>query len=692
MIDMFETAIFTDVTAEESRDGRTGFTFQAVSPGFTEEQEAFARENLIHQVSPAIADSDPARDQSFTYCPNGGTAYFSRGASLGRTASGRNGNQITQIATASTPADIAPFTPAQIFAAKRWNLAKAEGGRAESWTTPLSVEPTFTSDALLAWVTTDPRRLDLLTALISSIDEILRHQTQDTIVLVHDELTEVFRWLSAASILSNEAAVRSIPFRAFVDDPRRGGFSVVGCRPSHALSPQPGMRIFNLIDITTSTEGPFTFGATRTRTLLNEQPDRALATIRLARAWDPYLAGDNAFWASELVNGLLPDEHVSHNADRTITVIDGLAQGGRVTDVEHHIVDFAAALRRANIDSPDQLHALARSARQAYEAGSPSLTRTLLDAILDVEAPEGAGDSRSQHLAVWAPELVASARGPWPLTQLSDEQYWMQRLLALRPADPADHRFVFSLASRLNPTATTSETDWDLAVQEFTAACFRDMSLISTIEGIWIAPRIRETLRRHLLRRLSGIGDSPKTLFARNPDIELLQQAEAAALVDSRFADDGRCFAPLHLIDEAVALGTIQSTKERAKAIRSSRAEWPPTQWALALAGTHPREDTDLWATWIERSDVSDGLVRYLTREMERDLESPPSKSLKGWREIADALIRFDREHVAFWRKMADDLEAHRRSEPSVVGQTRTRLTGLRSGRSEGERRGGQHS
>ncbi len=47
----FHTAIYTDVTRDESVDGEDGFNFQAISEGITGRERQAIRERMLHRIS-----------------------------------------------------------------------------------------------------------------------------------------------------------------------------------------------------------------------------------------------------------------------------------------------------------------------------------------------------------------------------------------------------------------------------------------------------------------------------------------------------------------------------------------------------------------------------------------------------------------------------------------------------------------
>src|SRR5688572_4343321 len=104
---MFEVLIYTDCTAEESVNGRTGFQFMAESGGVTPRDEEVVRTGLLHSVPTGVdLDRPEHHPATCTYREHGDRFYMSRGRSLGKTSTGRPGNQLTQAIVTSSEADL----------------------------------------------------------------------------------------------------------------------------------------------------------------------------------------------------------------------------------------------------------------------------------------------------------------------------------------------------------------------------------------------------------------------------------------------------------------------------------------------------------------------------------------------------------------------------------------------------------
>src|SRR5699024_6438500 len=236
LIPMFETAIYTDVLAEESLDGRRGFNFQSASSGFTAIAQQVAVQHMLHQAGAPGAEqaTEDETATSFCYRPVGGQYFFSQGRDLGATASGRGGNQITEIAVTDTAEDFEPYTPAQVYSSLTWDVSKRASRSSDPWVPPLDIAADFETDQLLAWVLDDDGLRGFLPRRLTAFEEKSTGRSQGTLILVGQELPHILRWLSTVSLLSNQQAVRSLSFRAFDASPLRGTTDVVGCRPEVA--------------------------------------------------------------------------------------------------------------------------------------------------------------------------------------------------------------------------------------------------------------------------------------------------------------------------------------------------------------------------------------------------------------------------------------------------------------------------
>lgn len=667
---MFETAIFTDVTASESLDGQTGFTFQAVSPGFTVEDQAVSRNSLIHQVSPRLEAALDLADQSFRYRFEYGSAYFSRGISLGQTSSGRGGNQLTQIAVAHAPQDLGSLTPAQIFFASEWDLQKVPGGAAPQWPTPLGVSHEVEAESLIAWIKQDRQRALMARALVTAVDRKLRHSGPQTIALVHDDLSEVLRWWSIASVLSNPQAAASLSFQAFVEDVGRSDAAVVGCRVADKPVAHDQLAVFDLTGQTPLPEVAPTAGARLTLDVIDAlDVDRALEIIRLARRWDPYVASEEAFWAANLVHSNLPPAEVVEGGARIAFVVGELAQAGLTADVEQYAPAFSRALAHVDTRSPDVLRVLAHAARELREKGSDSAAAIFLKTIVN-------DSSTGQNIGAWAPELLGGTLPPWPAA-VPGSPRWIEPLLELEAyVPPSELHYLFRLADSLGPEAYAASEDWARAEEAYALECIRNPRLLGGIEGTWIAPQIRERVRDQLLKNLGRQGDAVRTLSASIPEVDDVRTGRWDALLDRRYSREGKHYAPLADAVASIQLGSLP-VKERIRSLEGRREHYAPGDWAYALAGTHPRDDSALWAAWVEACGATEALAEYVQDAVDADLARQPSKALKGWRPVLERLERVDRGHGAEWRRLQGEVDAQLRTVPGLTSHAKGVFGGL---------------
>ena len=98
---------------------------------------------------------------------------MSRGRSLGKTLTGRPGNQLTQAIVSSNEADLLPLRPAQLYSCPHWRLERVKSTTTEQWQTPLEIAPAFETRALHAMVSEDPWAKSFLPTFLTMVEQAL---------------------------------------------------------------------------------------------------------------------------------------------------------------------------------------------------------------------------------------------------------------------------------------------------------------------------------------------------------------------------------------------------------------------------------------------------------------------------------------------------------------------------------------
>ncbi|MGO1976050.1 GAP1-N2 domain-containing protein [Brachybacterium tyrofermentans] len=630
---MFETAIFTDTRADEALDGRSGFNFQSASPGFTAAEQHVAVQHMLHQVN--ATDAAPAsgggRAETFCYRPVDGRLFFSRGHDLGATASGRAGNQITEIAVADSAEDFEPYTPAQVYAALTWNVSKRSSKVAEPWAPPLDIDDDFEAEQLLTWALEDGGRRQYLPRLLSAFEKKVTGHFPGPLVFVAGDLSSLLRWFATLSLLSNRQAVRSLSFRAFDGDPLRGGADIVGCTPEVGRGLDPGPSIFHLDELTGGPEQP-SFAVERTMALLAERNVyEALEVISLARRWDPAVGSQAAFWASELVNGTLPEAALVGGEGLIVKVVEGLASNGFTEDLETYLDEFGDALSRLPDHSDADIVRLARGARFLAGKANQPLAALLLDASISRVA------ARPEKLADWSSELLSASGTPWPVAELP-ASHWGEALGSLvRVASAPDLPALFALAEHL-PSEALEQDAWAGAEQRLVDAAKTTPHSLESTRNLRVGARIRDRVRGDLVRELDLALRDQTGLLDGHPTFEALRRGAWTSLIDASVEDIGASASSLRRWQRLAALAQMPAKQRRD--MLSRETELRPAQWKAALAGTGPHGDHGLWEAWLQQVGIDPELGFYIhvLTAVERDLMGPVSKDLKKWKGLLKGL------------------------------------------------------
>lgn len=301
---MFELLIYTDCSAEESVNGRTGFQFQAESVGATPSDEAVVLSDLQHVVESDLAVDEPqSHPPSCTYTAQRGRFYLARGVSTGKTLSGRPGNQLTETIVTGDTADILPLRPAQLYAAANWTLRRAPAKVVPGWQAPLEISPDFEVAALHSFITSDPWALSVLPSFLTMVEQAMG-SPRTKLIIKHPDQKTIMKWVSLSQLVMDADAALQSSFRIFSSNPVADSADIVGAHPQ--LSPEisatstGGQNVLDLID-RVGTNVTVTKSAHRhARWFAGADPYGALDAIEVSRRWAVVMDPDTASAAAEI--------------------------------------------------------------------------------------------------------------------------------------------------------------------------------------------------------------------------------------------------------------------------------------------------------------------------------------------------------------------------------------------------------
>lgn len=654
LIIVFETAIYTDVRAGDSVDGRGGFNYQAASPGFSGTDRSVGESWMLHQVGAGVPE-----EESFAYRLIDGRFYFSRGKDLGSTLSGRPGNQITEIVVTGDAADFEPYTPAQILGATSWNLVPRPGKDSEQWTAPPSIEADLETFEAMSWIWNDPRRREFFPRVLSALEARSIGSTTAKIVLVHSDPRTVLRWLAAVSSLLNDRAIRSLSFRGLTTDPQRAQTDIVACPPGLQAEALAGAVVCDLENLRGGAPEA-SYGVERTLELLEENLDDGLEIVSRARRWDPAVGERSAFWASELVEGGHTHGAERQRADLVVRLVEGLARGGFEEDLETYQQEFGDALKRCRLASSEDVLLLARAASQTQARGNDRLAGILLAALVEelIEHPDS--------FVVCAQVLLATGRNPWP----GPPALWAERLSEIACRIPTeDLPEAFALAEFLRPAL--DHDLWNIRERDYVGHLMLSPEEVKRTESLWNGAAMREMLRIRLLTELENeVGSTTGPMPTRGGRFGQFVEGVWRELATLSASDEGpTATSVLHW--QQVAEFAAKGSKDRQEDLKRCGGGFRASQWKSTLAGTEPGEQHRLWKTWVETCGSQGALEEFVIQKIGHGLDSTTPRHLKGWSELIQAII--DRSVV---------MEAPRRNElkqlKSKIDQQRDEASAIR--------------
>lgn len=615
---MFSTAIFTDVTAEESVEGAPGFNFQAVSAGMDGARRQIVREKLLHAVSSRWpTDRDPTEHPpTFAYLRIGRELCFSRGRSTGSTVSGRRGNQLTQAALTADSADLDPLVPAQVFGAEGWTLAKVSGSEAPEWTVPLEITADLQAEMLIERALEDPSARQALPGLITLFE---RAMTSAPLIVVVSDLGAFAKLVATATLLLGRDAALEVSIRGFTDDPWRAGACIVGMHPELGDIPAAGDNVIRADgpELLLPAVEPSLLAVKTVKWLGNHDLYEVLELVERARTWASALGPDLAIAAAELVvmgADVGGDEHAWRTALETAS---GLAAHGRTDDLvayDDELVDVIAVHRP---QSSAELELATRTANTVVTAGADDLARGILMPTLETVA------ARADLLAPWAARFAQDPAWRWPRD--TDGVLAALFLECMAAASADTFPFLMTLASGLR--AQLDEQQIEQAASRAAAFLQKHPTALASASGWLGSERITAHVRAAIERGLEEGDDQLREQLLRG-DWDALEGADRTAGRDSGAAD------PLF---EAVRIGR-EPVARRDRGVRRASVLRPRDR-ELVLAGAQLPRDCSLWATWLERVGPGEGFGDEIVERVEGLLAEPGShREVKTWRPLVRAM------------------------------------------------------
>lgn len=621
---MFQVAQYTDVSSEESLDGRAGFNYASASPNFSGTDRLTGESYMLHSV-----DAMSAEVESFTYRQVDGRFYFSRGRTLGATHSGRSGNHLTRMVVTGDVQDLGGYTPAQILGAANWKETETRAPEPvlEPWHTPVLLPEWLGSAQVLSWVCSDADRRAFFPRLLSALQSRLTQQDSSRIALVHSDPQVVLRWLAAAGLLLNDVAVRSLSVCGMLTDAAHVDADVLCCTPEVLASIPPGSMVCDLKELSGGVDSD-AFGVQRSMTLLEQDMSTAPQIIALARRWDPAVGELPAFWGAELVSGVLQPGGEIQDADMVLALVENLAGNGFARDLERYREEFAAAFRKCRKDLPGDAVSVARAARRTADSGNADLSAILLEALLQVSL---------EHPRVF-PQCARELTGHEPMRWPGEPVRWTERLsdVAEGLAD-ADLPAVFAV---LEPLRDSLDQDfWAQQAHRYAQYLTANPEEVHATQDLWNGLHIREDLRSLLLPRLEAA-----VLGAGHP-VEphgvlraLMRQAwnELARIS----AGDSTTSAEEFTQWQQTANFAATDPKERLRALRKGEHGCLPEAWPAALTGTTPAAEPKLWLEWVSAHGSSEKLELFVLPLMQPRDPGVSSGDLKQWEALLEAMQR----------------------------------------------------
>lgn len=638
---VFESAVYTDVTSDESVDRLDGFGFQAVSEGIDGADRAVVVSDLLHVKSRSwpFDRDETEHPPTAVYLRGERGFYFSRGIATGKTNSGRDGNQLTQAVVTRDEDDIHPYRPAQICAAKNWKLEKESSLRSEKWFAPLEIDEAFENEALVTMLREDAWAAATLPTYLSMLHAAL-DSSSTKVIVIHDDLELVLKWFAVGTLLLPPEDALLLGCRAFATDPFRTTAQLVGVHPDLVTESLYGAHVIDLTAHTAS-EVPITPEAARIAAWVNEHDafdaiEAAALGGRWMKATDAEVGGNGV----EMVLGLRTVEPGRDEWEIGVSLIEGLGKAGLRDDLELYFDEFSDSIASYGIRSADDATRAARAARYAADTDVTGLAEAVLVPSLEALAADPSTAS------AWASELDAS--GGWRTLHLSEPDriadLFAEVILGTAAnALPQLLHLAAPLAEHLPPGRLNP------AIGRAASYLLEDPRQVSRNITSWYAgERIIQHLRRTLLGELAD-----HTLSHARLARELGDGAWDAIIDDDSPDSDARALAQWR---EAARIA-LKPADKRDQAIEDSleKADSDPSLprlqpecWNIAIGSEEDPEleDPRLLALWVRRVGLDDTLreecIWLLAPVLQRGSKTAKTRDIKGWLELAKVLVAAD--------------------------------------------------
>lgn len=624
----FESSIYTDVRADEAVDGSDGFNFQSVSAGLDGGDQKVIRELMLHQVSSRWPIEREERDHppSAAFVPRDGRFYFSRGISTGATENGRRGNQLTQAVVTRSAEDIRPYRPAQILGAVNWKLEKADITTCEPWFAPLELGSGFEADVLLSWLRTDTWVQQVLPAYLTMLEDATGESPRK-IVLIHDDLQVVLRWMALGTLLLDTQSADRLELRAFVTDPYQTSARLVGMHPDLMRGPVAEVHAINILERTISGIDPSDSARMVLDWALRLDTFDALEVIDIAQRWMPAIGVRYGAAGAEVVTGTRKARVGREEWDLGVSIIEGLASNGLRSDLELYIDELAEAVSSYQLQSADDFARAARATRFAAHSGIPGLAEALLAPTFEslAAAPE--------FSLLWVQEINPDGAWVWP--QLEAPESLVENLTRVIVEAPA--AALSPLLALVQPLAALLPADKLVpAIDRAVAYLRRNSRSVRELDGWYGAPRARTILREQLVNEIHAVDSASASaafqeLRAGTWD-SLDPRNEPLTEISLRFRpwlDAGR-----------VARADVD---KREALLRTAGMRPGQGSWRHVLSSdTQLPKDTDLWVAWIETVGASSNMRQYIKAQVDQTLRQSPkeanARESRRWLPLLDTL------------------------------------------------------
>lgn len=623
----FETAIYTDVRAHEAVDGVDGFNFQAVSRGIDGVDHRAIRERMLHQISThwPIDRDEREHPPTAAFLKRDGRFYFSRGLSTGATANGRRGNQLTQAIVTRELDDIQPYRPAQIMGAASWRIEKSSSTSCEPWFAPLELNADFEADALLTWLQNDEWMQQVLPAYLTMLEGITEDNPRK-VVLIHDDIGVVMRWMALGTLLLDANTANSLEFRAFVADPYQTSAQLVGVHPELAQGVFSGAHILNISERTISEIQVSESAQVVTEWISRLDTFDALEVIDIARRWMPAIGIRYGAAGAEMVTGTRIAQLGREEWDLGVEIIEGLASNGLRSDLELYLDELTGSVSAYQLQSEDDFARAARATRFAVGSEIPGLAEALLDPSLESLAKS------PQFASTWVQGITSDGTWIWP--RLENSKALAENLSDIILAAPDSALSdLLQLVKPLSPIL--SESKLHSAVVTAVDFVRHNSNSARAIDDWFCSARARTLLRSRLLAELTtSTGNNHKRVHdeLQAGVWDFLDPAEDALTAEAPLFLSWLCAAHIARHDPA----------SREEKLRSTHMRPGPDTWEFVLQHAHLPENAALWAAWVELIDPVEELQNVITEQLEKLLDKDPkyakNKDIHSWTPLLKAL------------------------------------------------------